>query len=35
MSWTLTRRAGARHVCVSCHAARTDTRDLVGNRVHP
>jgi nitrate reductase (cytochrome), electron transfer subunit len=27
--------AGARHVCVSCHAVRTDAPDLVGNRFRP
>ena len=27
--------AGARYVCVSCHAARTDAPDLVGNRFRP
>ena len=27
--------AGARYVCVSCHAAKTDAPDLVGNRFRP
>jgi cytochrome c-type protein NapB len=27
--------AGARYVCVSCHAARTDAPDLVENRFRP
>jgi cytochrome c-type protein NapB len=27
--------AGARHVCVSCHAAKTDAPNLVGNRFRP
>ncbi len=27
--------AGARYVCVSCHAARTDAPNLVGNRFRP
>ncbi len=27
--------AGARHVCVSCHVARTDAPDLVDNRFRP
>ena len=30
-----TRLAGARYVCVSCHAARTDAPDLVENRFRP
>ena len=29
------RVAGARYVCVSCHAARTDAPDLVDNRFRP
>ncbi len=29
------RVVGARWVCVSCHAARTDARDLVENRFRP
>ena len=27
--------AGARYVCLSCHAAKTDAPDLVGNRFRP
>jgi cytochrome c-type protein NapB len=27
--------AGARYVCVSCHAAGTDAPDLVGSRFRP
>ena len=27
--------AGARYVCVSCHAARTDAPSLMGNRFRP
>ena len=27
--------AGARYVCVSCHAAKTDAPNLVGNRFRP
>jgi nitrate reductase (cytochrome), electron transfer subunit len=27
--------AGARYVCVSCHAAQTDARDLMENRFRP
>ena len=27
--------AGARYVCVSCHTARTDAPDLVGNHFRP
>lgn len=33
MSWTLTRRTD--YVCVSCHAARTEAPDLVGNHFRP
>ena len=29
------RVVGARYICVSCHAARTDAPDLVGNRFRP